>query len=101
MVHLDTFLLFISCAFSLIAVVFAERARIASKKIPEVPAKAFQRISQLEAALDSLDNRFQGHCKREAAEKGNKAKQERSHFGGNGSSAEDDYAVLDRRMLGL
>lgn len=98
MVDLTTFLLVLSCAISLIAIIMSEKALNASRKLPEVPAKAFNEIARLRADLESVDQRLVGHCKREASAAGMEAKKAKAS-GGNGGMRVGDYAALDSAVF--
>lgn len=98
MVNASTFMLVISCCFSIIAIVIASRASVIAQQVPNIPKKLFEGCAVLEAQLDVLKAKIDGHCRKESSEKAVAARQAKVPDNG-GAIAHGDYAALDAQLL--
>lgn len=108
MVDVVTFLLFICCCFSVIAIVLAARAKAVAYEVPELPKKLFKELALLDAQLAACSAKLDNHCKRDAGEASVASRKAKAGDNGGATSTpadlqdailRRDYARLDSYFL--
>ncbi len=102
MVSIPTFLLYVSCALSVIAVLMSRSALARSSVVPDIPKRVAEKAAAAETAVKLLDARLDSHLKSDAGKASQAARKARGD--GNGGDlaevvATRDYSALENLIL--